>query len=220
MVLPAVAAGLAVALLDHGPDEPARLSHSGDPGTLARAAAAAERDPSRSTIRLRPVAPRAGVSGVQREPLERLAGGIRPAPPVRISIPTAGVRAPVEGVRAHRGALRVPSIGRAGWYEDGPRPGEPGRAVIIGHLDTHEGPGLFARVPSVRPGTRIAVTDARGGVHRYTAVGGAQVRKDRFPAGLVYGPSRSPVLVLITCGGPFRPGRGYRDNVLLYARAA
>jgi hypothetical protein len=26
--------------------------------------------------------------------------------------------------------------------------------------------------------------------------------------------------VLITCGGPFRPGRGYRDNVLLYARAA
>jgi hypothetical protein len=75
-------------------------------------------------------------------------------------------------------------------------------------------------VPSIRPGTGIAVTDARGGVHRYTAVGGAEVRKDRFPARYVYGHSRSPVLVLITCGGPFRPGRGYRDNVLLYARAA
>jgi hypothetical protein len=27
------------------------------------------------------------------------------------------------------------------------------------------------------------------------------------------------MLVLITCGGPFSPDTGYRDNVILYARA-
>jgi len=28
-----------------------------------------------------------------------------------------------------------------------------------------------------------------------------------------------PVLILVTCGGPYTPGVGYRDNVLIYARA-
>lgn len=223
VLVPALMAGLAVLLLGRGREEPPKLLHPGDPKALAAAAAAAA-DPDDAPpgkLRLRPIAPRAGVSGVGTQPLESLAGGIRPAPPERISIPAAGVHALVDGVEAHQGALRVPSIGRAGWWDGGPRPGESGRAVIIGHLDSDRGPGLFARVPSIRPGTEIAVTDARGGVHRYTAVGGAQVRKDRFPARYVYGGrAGSPSLVLITCGGPFRPGRGYRDNVLLYARAA
>ena len=143
----------------------------------------------------------------------------RPAPPKSISIPAAGVRAPVEAVALRRGALRVPAIGHAGWYDGGPRPGEDGRAVIIGHLDTHRGPGLFARVPGLPPGTAVSVTDRRGKIHRYNVVGGAQVRKDRFPTEYVYGAADSPVLVLITCGGPFVKGRGYRDNLLLYARA-
>ena len=116
--------------------------------------------------------------------------------------------------------MEVPSVGTAGWFSGGPRPGEPGRAIVIGHLDTRHGPGLFARVPSLPPGTRIAVLDARGEMHRYGVVGGAEVRKDAFPARFVYGHSDSPVLVLITCGGPFRAGRGYRDNVLVYARSA
>lgn len=118
------------------------------------------------------------------------------------------------------GVLRVPEVGRAGWYDAGPRPGETGRAVIIGHLDTRKGPGLFARVPNLEPGSAISVTDERGARHRYLVTGTAQVRKEQFPADEVYGASSRPVLVLVTCGGPFVKGEGYRDNVLLYARAA
>jgi hypothetical protein len=92
--------------------------------------------------------------------------------------------------------------------------------VIIGHLDGLQGRGLFSRVPSLAPGTRIDVTDRRGEVHRFNVVGAVQVPKDHFPAQYVYGAAPTPVLVLITCGGPFRPGRGYRDNVLLFAWAA
>lgn len=144
----------------------------------------------------------------------------RPATPVSISIPVAGVKAAVEPVSIERdGALRVPDIGRAGWYDGGPRPGEPGRAVIVGHLDTNRGPGLFAAVPTLKAGATVAVTDTQNEVHRYRVIGGAQVRKDRFPTDSVYGRTTHPVLVLVTCGGPFVEGRGYRDNVLLYARA-
>jgi len=126
----------------------------------------------------------------------------------------------VEPVSARGGAIKVPDVGRAGWYDAGPRPGEVGRAVIIGHLDGLHGRGLFSRVPSLPPGTSIDLTDRRGEVRRFNVVGAAQVSKDHFPVRYVYGAAPVPVLVLVTCGGPFRAGRGYRDNVLLFARAA
>ena len=162
----------------------------------------------------------AGRAGVRGNDLEDLAGGVRPAVPDRIAIPGARVDTVVDAVgTGHRGAIRVPSLGRAGWYDGGPRPGEPGRAVIIGHLDTKRGPGLFARVPSLRPGDAIRITDRRGRLHGYQVIGSARVRKDRFPTEAVYGGTGGSALVLITCGGPYDPDDGYRDNVLVYARA-
>ena len=169
---------------------------------------------------LRPMAARQGEAALGAEPLESPAGGIRPAPPARIAIPAAGVDAPVQRVASVDDALEIPPVGRAGWFDGGARPGEPGRAVLIGHLDSREGPGLFARVPKLPPGAPIAVTDRRGDVHRFRAVGGSQVKKEDFPTEYVYGHSDRPVLVLITCGGPYTKGEGYRDNVLLYARSA
>lgn len=220
VALPALAAAAAVLAFAGGD---AVGGPAGSPSHLARAAEAVPSrmlGPAGTARALRPLVAESGRAGVQPSPLEPLEGGVRPAPPQRISIPAAGVDAVVEPVAEHHGALRVPHIGRAGWWDGGPRPGENGRAVLIGHLDTHHGPGLFARVPRLPPGTSLAVTDRRGDVHRYNVVGGAEVRKDRFPVDSVYGGADRPVLVLVTCGGPFVQGRGYRDNVLLYARAA
>jgi sortase (surface protein transpeptidase) len=126
----------------------------------------------------------------------------------------------IQAVRARRNGIEVPPAGWAGWYSGGARPGEPGRAVVIGHFDTEDGAGVFERVPALDGNARIDVTDNRGAVHRYRVVGVTRVRKNRFPTQAVYGPSTNPVLVLVTCGGPFREGRGYRDNVLVYARSA
>jgi Sortase domain len=206
--LPALLAFAAVAVMTHRPD-PGIPGGGGSPGVLARLA---ERP-------LRPLEPRPGAAALGPERLEPVAGGIRPAPPVRISIPAAGVDARVQAVREREGTIEVPPVGMAGWFDAGPRPGEPGRAVVIGHLDTRHGPGLFARVPSLPSGTAISVLDRRGDVHRYDVVGSAEVSKGRFPTSHVYGASAAPVLVLITCGGRFQHGH-YRDNVLLYARAA
>ena len=169
---------------------------------------------------LQPIVPVRGKLGIGVQDFEPLDGGIRPAPPGRIRIPAAGVNTAVEPVRARGKGIEVPTEGWAGWYSGGARPGEPGRAVVIGHYDMKDGPGVFYRVPRLDRGDPIEVIDHRGGVHRYSVVGVTQVRKNRFPTRSVYGHSRNPVLVLVTCAGPYREGRGYRDNVLVYARAA
>jgi hypothetical protein len=217
VLLPAVVAGGAVALVA-GAREPG-VESSRPPSYLAALADQARLAGADATP-LRPLTARRGVGALGGERLESIEGGIRPGPPVSISIPAAGVDAPVERVGLRGGALKVPALGTAGWFEAGPRPGEPGRAVVIGHLDTRRGAGLFARVPELPPGTPIALTDRRGVVHRFRVVGAAQVEKDEFPSEHVYGHADSSVLVLVTCGGPYRRGKGYRDNIVLYARAA
>lgn len=205
-------AGALVLLLNPGDrvDEPSRSA-----ADLARQADTA-RDLGESASRSLQAVPDDPPTA-ERKPQD---GGLRPAQPWRISIPSAGVNTEVNAVGTRRGAIRVPGIGLAGWWKGGPRPGERGRAVIIGHLDTARGPGLFAKVPSLKPRTLIAVTDRRRVVHRYRVIGSAQVQKDRFPTDQVYGGGRAPVLVLVTCGGPYEQGEGYRDNVLVYARAS
>jgi len=144
----------------------------------------------------------------------------RPPRPTRIRIKGVGIDAPVAAVGLDGEALEVPRRHEAGWFADGPRPGEPGRTVLIGHLDSRRGPAVFGGVLRVRLGMAVTVSDAEGGVHRYRVLGGVQVRKHRFPSAEVFGASAEPLLVLVTCGGPFRPGRGYRDNLIVYARPA
>jgi hypothetical protein len=213
VLIPALAAGLLVlALMPRGPGAAPSVpaGELSPPGKLARMAA---------TSPLRPIVLRGGSA--------RLGGGAagpddtaaRPAPPSRLEIPSLGVRADVQRVSSTPTGIEVPQVGEAGWFDEGPRPGEPGRAVVIGHLDSQTGPGLFALLPGVKTGTDVTVTDHGGGIHRFRVVGKAQVPKATFPSGAVYGPSERPVLVLITCGGPYTPGVGYRDNVLVYARA-
>lgn len=213
VLLPALFAGGAVLLVTRS-GAPGVPGGGRSPEQLAQLAEGQAASPP-----LRPVSARPGSAALGAARLESLAGGLRPGPPSRVSIPAAGIDAPVEPVGERAGVLAVPRIGHAGWFDAGPRPGEPGRAVLIGHLDTRDGPGLFARVPTLPPGTQITVLDRQGRTHSYNVVGGAQVPKDRFPVRAVYGHADARVLVLITCGGPYLPGRGYRDNVLLYARA-
>jgi hypothetical protein len=167
-----------------------------------------------------PVVERAGRPQLAEHPNASGAASTRPAPPAWISIPRAGVDAPMDSLGASSTGLEVPDLGRAGWWSGGPRPGEDGRAVVVGHLDSRDGPDVFARVPDLHDGDVIVVRDARGDYHHYAVVGVTRVEKAAFPTADVYGPAARPVLVLITCGGPYDEALGhYRDNVLVYARA-
>jgi hypothetical protein len=152
--------------------------------------------------------------------VDRLAGSERPAPPSRVSIPAIGASGPVDPAATRHGELAIPPPGRAGWWRGGPRPGEPGRAIVVSHVDSRAGPALFFRLHELARGARILMRDRRGRVHRFAVTRRAEVPKSGFPADAVLRPTPAPELVLITCGGPFTSGHGYRDNVILYARAA
>jgi len=145
------------------------------------------------------------------------------AEPVRLRIPALGVDSRLQplGLRAD-GSIAVPaSPDIAGWYRDGPRPGQAGPAVILGHVDSQRGPGIFARLAGVRDGTVVRIDRADGSSVTFRVTGVSRVPKNAFPTDLVYAPTLDPALRLVTCGGGFDRARGsYRDNVIAFADRA
>jgi sortase (surface protein transpeptidase) len=145
---------------------------------------------------------------------------IRVARPVSLSIPVIGVRTRLIrlGLTA-RGALQVPaSTSVAGWYADSPWPGQVGSAIVVGHIDSYKGPGVFFRLRLLRPGDRVYVRHADGTLTVFRVYAEHSYAKDRFPTQQVYGSAPDPELRLITCGGIFDTAiRSYLSNVVVYA---
>ena len=141
------------------------------------------------------------------------------AEPVRLRIPALGVDSPLERLdRLSDGTVAVPdSPTVAGWYRQGPRPGQPGPAVILGHVDSYRGPGVFFRLGELSPGAVVDVDRADGTTAAFRVVDVSRVPKTSFPTDLVYAQSLDPSLQLVTCGGSFDyRARSYRDNVIVY----
>jgi len=139
--------------------------------------------------------------------------------PERLRVPAIGVDTELETLTQDQsGALQPPgSFDHAGWYAAGTAPGDPGPAVIAGHVDSRRGPAVFYRLHQLRSGDAIEV--ARGGswlTFRVTET--RQYAKDQFPSAAVYGATPDAELRLITCGGEFdHSRRSYGDNVVVYA---
>ena len=151
----------------------------------------------------------------------RSARGYRATPvPVRLDIPRIGVTSPLDRLgRASDGTVEVPSRwGVAGWYALGPRPGDPGSAVILGHVDSRSGPAVFFRLRELRPGDEIVVTRADRSRVRFVVQRTEQYDKLRFPTDEVYYPTLTSTLRLVTCGGQFDYSTGhYRSNIIVFA---
>jgi len=117
--------------------------------------------------------------------------------------------------------IEVPPVSeprQAGWYRFGPVPGEPGPAVILGHVDGNKQRGIFFRLKEIARGDEITIARSDGSVVRFTVTAIHQVAKDSFPTEAVYGDTAGPELRLITCGGSFdRAAASYRDNLIVYA---
>jgi hypothetical protein len=220
MAVPALAAALIAALV-LGPD-PAPSLNAVDPSSPQFLSRQADLPAPQGVPALHPIVIRGGRPALGTDAAVNGVGAAsRPAPPARVTIRAVGLAASVVPVAGTREGIGVPPPGRAGWYDAGPRPGEAGRSVLVGHVDDIAGRlATFGRIAEVKDGARIKVTDGAGRVHAFEVVGRAQVRKSAFPRGDVFGPSRRPVLVLITCGGPWLGRKlGYRDNILVYARS-
>jgi LPXTG-site transpeptidase (sortase) family protein len=146
------------------------------------------------------------------------------AAPTRLRIPAIDLSTPPleELGRAADKSIALPSRPeRAGWFGGGPKPGEPGPAVIIGHVDWDHSPAVFFRLRELTPGQSVYVDRADGSTAKYQVRRVTQVSKSDFPTDEVYAPDLEPSLRLITCGGAFdRSTRNYLDNVIVFATPA
>jgi len=140
--------------------------------------------------------------------------------PVRLQIPAIDVSTPLVKLgRLPDGSLEVPKDwDTAGWYDGGPRPGQPGPAVILGHVDSKTGPAVFYRLRALRPGDTVRVGLANGRMLAFRVQRIQRYPKDEFPTEAVYFPTLDRELRLITCGGEFDYARhSYLDNIVVYA---
>lgn len=141
------------------------------------------------------------------------------AEPVWVRIPAIAVDAELEALhRNPDGTIQLPAWHRAGWWAGGPKPGQLGPAVILGHVDSTSGPAVFRRLQELQPGDEVVVTRVDGSVARFSVERLERHPKTAFPTEAVYAPSLEAGLRLVTCGGTFDRSTGhYRDNVVVFA---
>jgi len=118
------------------------------------------------------------------------------------------------------GSVEVPvSFQTAGWYRGSVTPGQVGPAVILGHIDSTAGPGVFYRLGALHPGDQVIVERLDGRELTYRITGVREYPKDHFPTIEVYGDTPIPTIRLITCGGAFdNATHHYLSNIIAFGQ--
>src|SRR5215475_15115567 len=143
--------------------------------------------------------------------------------PVSIDIPSIDVHAKVVSLGLnHDGSIAVPPLTHpkeTSWYDDGPAPGQPGAAAILGHVDAASvGPAVFYNLGELRPGAKIFVRLRSGKTAIFEAYSVALYSKANFPTKRVFGYTNWPTLRIITCGGIFDPKtHHYLGDIVVFA---
>ncbi len=132
--------------------------------------------------------------------------------PARLIIPSIGVNALVENVGIlSNGDLNTPQQRPwegVGWYNNGPRPGESGSAVIDGHLDRPGGyPAVFWYLGDVHVNDMVMVVDASGKTLKFRVTRTAAYPPQQAPLQEIFGDAGGTYLNLITCAGTWIPSQ-------------
>ena len=139
--------------------------------------------------------------------------------PSRLRIPSINVDAPVNATGLlDNGDMDVPNdIVSTGWFENGYMPGEPGNAVIAGHVDGKKGPAVFYNIGKLTKGDEIIVTSAEGQELTFIVEQLKIYPFDESPLREIFGFSYGSHLNLITCTGEYnKNGSYYEDRLVVY----
>jgi len=110
------------------------------------------------------------------------------------------------------------SYEEVGWYVHGASPGEIGPSVILGHVDSYEGPAIFFELGKLQVGDEVFVERGDGTTATFVVTGSERVSQNNFPTLKVYGPINHAGLRLVTCTGIYNHGSlRYSHNLIVYA---
>jgi LPXTG-site transpeptidase (sortase) family protein len=153
-----------------------------------------------------------GVVGVAQQPATPVvpAPASELGPATWITIPKIGVAADVTQVGVEDGLYTVP-LWAVGHHEDSANPGDPGNAVLNGHLETISAGHVFARLKDLGVGDAIyTYTDSQRLTWKVTQTLTAANTDRDFLA-----PTEDRRLTLYTCTGTFNPATRDFDKRLV-----
>lgn len=139
--------------------------------------------------------------------------------PVELQIPAAHIDAPIWQVgEDDDGSMQSPwSDTAVGWFAPGFVPGQPGNAVIAGHVDWVDHAAVFYFLKNLSPGDLVNVTMDDGSVLTFSVDEVDQYDDTDTPMDQIFGDSGQPHLNLITCGGVFdHSTHNYDHRLVVY----
>jgi hypothetical protein len=145
---------------------------------------------------------------------------VPPPPPLSVSVPRLGIKAPVVGeVQVQTAGPEVGLLGAPpnyhdlGWF----RQSEAGLLVLDGHVGYRNDPGPLAFIGELKPGDEVVVA-TQSGQTDYAVEVVARAVKGQLPS-QYFAPAFSADVMLITCDytSPFSDGH-FADNVYVVAQ--
>ena len=141
--------------------------------------------------------------------------------PKQLKIPAIGIDTAIESVgKTQTGNMDVPQdVKNVAWYTLGVPPGEPGNAVISGHLDDKKGPAVFWKLGKLKVGDKVIVVDSANIERTFGVIAVAAYPFDKAPINQIFGFDLERDLNLITCGGRWHAKtRNYSQRLVVYTR--
>jgi Sortase domain len=135
--------------------------------------------------------------------------------PTRIVIPAIDVDSKVTPVGAPKRILEIPAKPWViGWWDAGVGVGsDHGAAVLAAHIATRRfGPGPLRRATELKTGSPMTVLDEKGAARKYVVASVDTYEKAVLPYERIFDQSGPAKVVLVTCGGEFRPALGHWDS--------
>lgn len=143
------------------------------------------------------------------------------ANPLRLRIPDIDVDAAFEAPLGlqQNGEIGIPEgYETVGYYQYGPTPGELGPAVVLGHVDSYEGPAVLFRLGQLEVGDEIMIDREDGTTATFAVTALERHEQSGFPTAKVYSDLDHAGLRLITCTGVYDHGSlRYSHNLIVFA---
>ncbi len=139
--------------------------------------------------------------------------------PVSIEIPAIDLKAPTVGVGLkENGEMDVTeSFKETFWFDKGYKPGEPGNAVIGGHVDSKKGPAIFYNIKKLQVGDEVIVSGKDGDKRTFVVTDKKAYPWDEAPLKSIFGYTSRSSLNLITCTGNFdHAAHNYSQRLVIY----
>lgn len=140
--------------------------------------------------------------------------------PVHMWVPRLHIDAPLERVGLTKeGAVDIPKGPTSpAWYEYGPRPGEIGSAIIVGHFGWKNGiPAVFDHLNQIAIGDQVVITSEVQGTQVFVVRKIRTYHKDDVAKEIFISTDGKAHLNLITCMGDWdKAEESYADRLVIF----